>query len=392
MLHREKVISALESKAKEFADYDKEAVDLLEIYEKGLVTLESLSQEELLARLEEVAWPGARPTREQDQSPGIILPFGKSWQNHQDARAWAKRVLTDLPTIAVDGSQITPSKNFSIPVGAVQIGHFINPHTANQPYIKNITFEVLPPNELGDSSAGGAAFPDWRVNMRRFRGECKTLLTLMESYQNAATKPICFFDGSLILSFAGQMQPARQRHYIQAVMDLLDASERYRVPLVGYVDTSYAKDLVSVLEVLLGRGLGKRVSDGALLRSRMGWGDRTTAFSCARDDSVEPIEGRKYYPDVHFVYLKTTADRPPSRLDLPRWLLESSQLEHVVDVVRAECVVGNGYPYSIETADAVAVITHQDREKFYRLFQEFAIKENLPLRFSRKALSKRGRR
>ena len=117
-----------------------------------------------------------------------------------------------------------------------------------------------------------------------------------------------------------------------------------------------------------------------------------TAFTCARDDQVLPVDGEKYYDQVCFVYLKTTADRPPARLELPRWLLEEGELEHTLDVVRAECVVGNGYPYAVETADAVAVITMQDRERFYRVFQEFAETEGLPLRFSRKAMSKRGRR
>ena len=60
--------------------------------------------------------------------------------------------------------------------------------------------------------------------------------------------------------------------------------------------------------------------------------------------------------------------------------------------MRAECVVGTGYPYAlVETADAVAVLTMQDRERFYRLFQEFEEWERLPLRFSRKAASKRER-
>jgi hypothetical protein len=107
---------------------------------------------------------------------------------------------------------------------------------------------------------------------------------------------------------------------------------------------------------------------------------------------VLPVGGGKYYDRVCFVYLKTTADRPPARLDLPRWLLEAGELEHTLDVVRAECVVGNGYPYAVETADAVAVITMQDRERFYRVFQEFVQKEGLPLRFSRKAVSKKNRR
>jgi hypothetical protein len=124
----------------------------------------------------------------------------------------------------------------------------------------------------------------------------------------------------------------------------------------------------------------------------MEWGDRSVAYVCARDDRVLSVDGRKYYDRVCFIYLKTTANRAPARLDLPRWLVESDELERTLNVVRAECVVGNGYPYAVETADAVAVITMQDRERFYRVFQEFAEKKSLPLRFSRKAVSKKGRR
>ena len=46
----------------------------------------------------------------------------------------------------------------------------------------------------------------------------------------------------------------------------------------------------------------------------------------------------------------------------------------------------------IETADAVAVITMQDRERFYRMFQEFARENRLSWSYARKAISKRGRR
>ena len=44
------------------------------------------------------------------------------------------------------------------------------------------------------------------------------------------------------------------------------------------------------------------------------------------------------------------------------------------------------------TRGAVAVITLQDRERFYSTLQRFAHHEGLPLRFSRKAGSKLGRR
>lgn len=392
MFHHERVIAALEAKADRFAGYELALSDTLVAYEQALAELECLSQAEIEARLAGISWPGARPTIEHDQHRGIIVPFDQTWTNHEQARAWALQVLASVPTIAVDGSQITPSKDISVPVGAIQIGWYANPHRANQGYTKDISFEVLAPDELADEDEEIVGFPDWRVNARRFILECEKLIEAMQAARDAAVKPVCFFDGSLILSFVQHLLPERQLLYVDALMALLTASEECRVPLVGYIDTSYANDLAAMLDALAGRRTRQRISDGVLLRSKMNWGDRTVAHVCAREDRVLPVDGSKYYNHVLFVYLKTTADRPPARLDLPRWLLDASELEHTLDMVRAECVVGNGYPYAAETADAAAVITVQDRERFYRVFQEFAEKEGLPLRFSRKMVSKRTRR
>lgn len=392
MFYRGKAIAALEAKAERFAGYDLELNDALAIYEEALAEMEDLGRAAIESRLAGAPWPGARPTVEHDLYPDVVIPFERQWTNHQQARDWAMSVLAGVPTIAVDGSQITPGKELSIPVGAVQIGWFVNPHAEDAAYIKDIAFEVLAPDELADEGEETFGFPDWRVNAQRFVGECEKLKEMMAVYQDAAVKPVCFFDGSLVISFVQHMLPERQKRYVEAVTGLLDASERYRVPVVGFIDTSYANDLLAMLNVLTGKGGRQRISDGAVLRPKMNWGDRTTAWICAREDKVQPFGGGKYYERVCFLYLKTTADRPPARLDLPRWLVDDGDLERVIDVVRAECVLGNGYPYAVETADAVAVITVQDRERFYRVFQEFAEREGLLLRFSRKSVSKRGRR
>ena len=392
MFHRERVIAALEAKANRFTGYETELAEALAGYEQALAELAGLSRAAVEARLAGIPWPGARPTVEHDQYPGVVVPFRQTWANHEQARAWARDVLSGVPILAVDGSQITPSKEISMPVGAVQIGWFINPHDGDQSYVKDITFEILAPHELSDEDVEGLGFPDWRVNARRFILECEKLIETMQATRDDAVKPVCFFDGSLVVSFVQHMLPERQKLYTETVMALLTASEEYRVPLVGYVDTSYANDLAAMLDALTGRRTPQRISDGALLLPRMQWGDRTAAYVCARDDKVLSVAGAKYYDRVCFVYLKTTSDRPPARLDLPLWLLEDGELARTVDVVRAECVVGNGYPYAVETADAVAVITMQDRERFYRVFQEFAEKEGLPMRFSRKAVSKQRRR
>ncbi len=394
MFHREKVIAALEAKAERFAGYETVRSNALTAYESALAELMQLSSEAVLARLAAIPWPGARPTAEHDAYPELVVPFARRWAHHAEARSWALGVLAGVPTIAVDGSQITPTTEISFPVGVVQIGWFVNPHTVDADYVKDIDIEVLPPDELGGEEAA-QGYPDWRVNLRRFVAECECLASWMQTYAAADPKPVCFFDGSLVLSFIQQMRPDRQLQYVQAITELLAISETTRVPLVGYVDTSLASDLLTLLNALTGSRGDRSLSDGALIGPRLGWGDRTTAWTCARDDQVEPYgagEGGKYYEEVVFVYLKTTADGLPARLDLPRWIFEAGELDRVVDVVRAECVVGNGYPYAVETADALAVITQQDRERFFRALQLFVARRNLPLRFRRKAVSKRGRR
>jgi hypothetical protein len=67
-------------------------------------------------------------------------------------------------------------------------------------------------------------------------------------------------------------------------------------------------------------------------------------------------------------------------------------LDQVIDLVRAEAIVGNGYPYVIQSADAAAVVTARDREAFYAIFHRFAEEQGIQLRTSQKAASKARRR
>jgi len=395
------VIAALEAKGEAFGRYELGSARERAFYEEALAWLAMQSASALTEALAGAPRPGALPTGERVAGRSVVLPFGALWENHTQARAWALETLRGVTTLAVDGSQIPASPDFSMPVGAVQVGWFENPHDPSERYVKDIHFEVLPPEELGggegESADAGAAsgFPDRLVNARRFELECQVLVQRMRRAAEEGRRPVCFLDGSLIISFAAHLSPELQRRYVGAVRQLLDTSERARVPVVGYVDTSQASDLVHLLGLLRGSPREAAISDNVLLSGRMAWGDRTEAWVCARNDGLFdrlPPEA-DYYARVVFLYLKTTSMNPPARLDVPRWVLEAGELDRVLDIVRAECVVATGYPYALETADALAVITLEDRERFYRLFQEYlSDKLGLELRYSRKAFSKRGRR
>ncbi len=403
MFVRSRVINALEAKKAHFSHYQGAVHERAIRFDEALVSIASLTQAEIEARLEAtgVTRPGALPTHEQDQTHTVVIRFDAQWNTHEEARAWAKHVLQGQPTFAADGSQIPHSRDFSIPVAAIQIGWFENPHSRSQPYLKDLSFEVLTPDELAtyeenaetsDPTFSGSTFPGILVNLRRFQGECQRMITYMLERATHDPKPLCFFDGSLTLSFARHLSPQLRQEYLKSIVDMLRTSQTTGVPLVGYVDGSYARDLITMLSLVSGMPMPAHLNDGMLLQPHMRWGDRSQVYWCARDDEVLPLYETQV-GRIAFAYLKASATAPPARVELPGWLLEDhTKLERIFDLIRAECVVGNGYPYVLETADAVAVISAEDRQRFYTVFQQFAEKEGLMLRYSRKARSKAIRR
>ncbi len=423
MLHKGKLQAALNAKRTQFALYDGSFSDQLKLYQNVLEMLHqdyaSSEQLEFTLPPEGTVTAGARPSiefdrwlvsAEQQDYTGPVFPFGAEFTNHEQARQWAE-CIEGVTTLAVDGSQLMPWRDASIPVALVQVGFFANPHAQGRPYTKDVRMEVLSPEEIAEdpqqekndkSDQDGYPYSDMMVTLRRHLLEVETLRNQMEQCANArkaddpAHSPVVFFDGSLVVSFALTMPSPYREQYIGAATSLLEASERLRVPLVGYIDTSYARDIITMLRRLDDTKQRpvlrdtKKIHDALLWSGHLRWGDRTPAMICARGDILQSYG--EYRDCVAFCYLQTTAKHPPARLEFPRWMIDDGVLEPVMDVVRAEVIAGNGYPYAIETADAVSVITMQDRDEFYAHFKAFVEKQGGKFIFSSKSQSKGRRR
>ncbi len=403
MFVRSAAAAALERKKELFSVYERERWEEQKRVQGWLQELQAESAASLNRRLDDIddPWPGALPTAEYDRADGMRISLGVNWQNREKANQWALDALDGRPALAVDGSQIIPTTDYSPPVGAVQIGWFFNDRRpaadgdAAGRYEKDIDFEVLAPDELLDAGGDDSVFPNWRVNQERFILECAKLCEFMErcAQRPFARRPVCFLDGSLIISFAGQLRAGREHGYIQAVQELLDCSERTQTPLVGFVDNTYSRDIVTLLATLHGLPAPAHINDASLLSANLpDWGDRSPFWVCARPDRLS-TEGRAdFYKQVCFCLARLSMENAPARLEMPRWLLESGRADEIVSLVLAEAVVGSGYPYVLETADVTAVIQQQDRQRFYRLFQEFLEEQGMAMTVTRKQRSKQLRR
>ncbi len=404
MLFRELLSNELNKQSEGFKRFaDSQTSDLNEYLDK-LQRLCGKSYAEIDADLRDRDNIGALPSEELSAARNFAFSFKEKWNNHEEARKWAFEILQNRTTFAADGSQLFVEREVSLPVAAIQIGWFENPHNDALGYEKNARFFVLSPEDLLKDQEE-PVIPETRVGQKRFEAEVEKVeefLLKKKGWQTRGERmPLAFFDGTLLISFA-LPRTDLQESFINKMVGLAKLSSDTEVPLVGYVDRSYARDLLGLLDALEHtRAANKRTLDDASVlhastsvteKTLKNWGDRSVfCYSKRRGLKafIDPQTGRSI---VGFVYLQTTVDNPPARIDVPAWIYEKGLLDEVLHVVRAECVVGLGYPYALETADQTAVITMRDRETFLMTLQGFAERNNLNFKVSRKSASKGRRR
>ena len=378
----------LDAKREDFAAFSQDALKQLQDYRLHLAKLSAQGEPEVqkLSRLHS-ADLGARLLEPLVEAKQGVISSNLSWQNREQSLGWVRDRLTGIKTFAVDGSQIYPGKDISIPVALVQIGWFENPHLPVGGYEKDIALDIMTPTDLQVGNSGEPV--DRKVNMRRFQMETQRLIDYIEEHANAEDC-LVFLDGSLVATFAEAFEAQSRQFYVECLLELLIASKQCRVPLVAYIDTSYAQDLKGMLQKLFLLPNAPAIHDAQLLNKFMEWGDRTPLFLCERSGILSSYADQR--DQVAFTYLKTTRDNYPARLEMPLWMYEEGLVDRVVDWVRGEVIVGNGYPYVIETADQTAVLQADDRQTFFKILQNWAEQEDLNLRFSRKMVSKVRRR
>jgi hypothetical protein len=310
------LLQMLHLKKTDFKDYHRSAWEELQLYRNAIAPVQKLNEKKLKETLSQQICPGAHLLESWEAAQKWVISSKLKWSNREESLHWAKEQLEGVTLFAVDGSQIFPSTDLSIPIALVQIGWFENRHTTTGDYDKNNRLNVLSPLDLISTSPGQPL--DRQVNMFRFQMEIERLIEFMEGHRDC---PDClvFLDGALVATFAEAIDPECRAFYVQCLLDLLRASEQTRVPVVGYIDASNARDLVTMLQSLQSLPDAPAIQDAPLIGQGMKWGDRTPAFICARGKGLGREGVLKDYQEqaerIIFTYLKTN-DRPPVRIDL----------------------------------------------------------------------------
>src|SRR5918912_2041350 len=236
MIFQNNLLDQLSRRRDEFISFDRKWRDDIARYARRLAAIGAEGFDEIRVRAATASGaPGAIPSAEMMRALSTRLPFEPRWKSHEEARRWALDVLLERVTAASDGSQYIPGRDISLPVAAVQVAFFENPHTREGTYIKEARLSLVTPAEIMQSLTD----IDSLVGLRRFQEEVSASSEFLKKQRDWQTRarrvPVAFFDGTLLISYARPRNPVQDR-YVQAITDLVELSRETRVPLVGYID------------------------------------------------------------------------------------------------------------------------------------------------------------
>lgn len=395
----------LQKKKQNFKKFNKELSDEFLILQKHTPKVFSLTYNEIIKQISQKSNPcGAIPSKEYKN--GLYIPYPNVFSNLSKMIDWAKKILLQKTVVATDGSQIYSSQEYSIPVALIHVARCRNDHSIEKKYSKDSIIKILSPEELllEDSGRKRKTFSQEPVDCERFKMECDLLTQEMEIIKNEIPKIVkAYFimDGSLILSFIDRSNPKIQEGHLHSLKEIITKSRKTKYPLIGYVDSSRAKDVVNMVASLSPITLKSinYISDSTVLEkyikeilgNNMKFGDRTCSFICDRNEPIYKKYPSEIEQRIAFFYIKLNSEQL-ARVEFPDYFLNKEEIiDEIANIVIAESIIGQGYPHIIDQVHHAAVIHAKERSKFYRLFQKFCTDEKLQFRILNKARSKQRR-
>ena len=299
---------------------------------------------------------------------------------------FSKKKLSGKTLIAIDGSQIMPSKEISYPIALIQSSYF--KITFPKDLLTDeatIDYDVFPVVLTRENSIVNGNFLNAdSINLRRQNMEVDLALDILdeavETTQSKPGKQILFLDGTLVYFYLQRVHTRARSASIEKMVELLGKSEREQVPLIAYIDSSYAKDLVNTLSYLSEEKVVETIDASILEKYLPKLGDYTIPFICKR----EPLsEYKEYKNKVCFAYLRVNSIRP-IRIEFPKWIYDEGLFDTVIATIFSEAYISHGYPRVLTRAHEVGVLNQEAKENFNNL----VIRHIYDLGYSIKRMSK----
>lgn len=268
--------------------------------------------------------------------------------------------------IAVDGSQVIPSRHKRVIFGAINIGVIqMTPGSGEAPVI-HLFSHLLSRDELYPQ---GILISQGKLNLDRDIEEREKIVQVA---QGAADRPlVTLTDGPLELF----RDPEVAEFFTDALgnyLDILTDLQKTGAATAGYVDKPRSDLVIRLLELAAAKETESSpehpfsgLTDAGLYRDILkNPGDRSPLFSICSPTT------RAFTGDLqlYFFYINVGAANHPTiaRVEIPHWVVRDSTLlnrVHVSLFEQSQILNSRPFPYLLHRAHEIAVISFEDTDR-----------------------------
>ncbi|KXB08697.1 hypothetical protein AKJ56_00610 [candidate division MSBL1 archaeon SCGC-AAA382N08] len=380
-INRKMVVEAVSDKINNLREISEKERTLLEVYGEKYEKAREKNPEEIMEEIESYENIGI-PLEEKWQTE-----FEKKFETNKEMRNWAYEILKGETVTGVDGSQAPADKVISLPIALVRAFGFVNKHNGEYERLEEYRCLTSEENQVKSDDVY-SRLNSLDVNFARFDLENKIA---MESLQKSSS--LVLIDNTFILSYllSGEISEYFNLH-LKSLLKLLEKLEKNTM-ISGVVDPSQSSEISTMLSKAF--DVKKTpVEDSALLYNYLDIFDRTCVYRSKRRILKRykvNFGGSKtfdYSNEIGFFYIRTHSYRP-LRVEFPLWIHREGLVDKLANLIRASCIIGEGYPYELSKAHEYVTISGSEKEKFYEIVQKIADEEGIHYSISRKAFQKR---
>lgn len=330
----------------------------------------------------------------------FLLP---TWNEPLHAKYVVKKNNAPYLILGVDGSQIYPDRHQRhIPYSLINIGSISIEYESATPVTLFSEPELLPLQIKDANNEIVSVTAQWIDHFRQARELEKGVEQALELKKSRGKTPFLLFDGTLIFWQLEACNEADKAFFLEKYMNALTQLAEAKIPYASYISLPQSRELINLVKLSLCRF--KRANcipchhayttfpcevvddftDAFLLSRWLNKNERTIFFkSTSHIIKKYPVELAPW-----FTYLSSSHEI--GRIELPEWLIQEKELcDQMISIIADQIEKGNGYPVILAEAHEQAVIKNDDKNFFYELLTQQAIKENITIEYSIKRMKKR---
>lgn len=303
--------------------------------------------------------------------------------------------------VAADGSQIAPSHHEIALCCLVNVGRIMYTYGTGERPLQDSRPTLYHTEEDLRPLLGGRRHPMSEELLGTLRGfqELDALVELAELAVERGLPAVALVDGTLVPFMLEGKGAEFQDEVAGRHVAAYDRLRRLGVPVAGYVSNGRAPEVVNLLRLaacpkpkLACDPCAKHappceahlpLADRRLWEARLRPGERSPLFA-----SQAPVLARYGDHRTAFCYVHVGAE--VARLEVPAWVAaEPEWLARVHAVALDQAAKGLGYPVALAESHHRAVVSGEDRARFFALVGQRLARAGLPVAVSPKQLKKR---